>query len=139
MRRIKELEFTLGADCPENRGPDWMARIGASAARAMAGMYHMPEIGSEMIVAYTKINGVSSRMLLANISGDWYLYSDTVKVADWPAVFRVEIIRHKPPELRCPECGQPVHHTPVGSAMPKCWNSDGHKSGRPVVFDTMPD
>lgn len=120
-------------------GPDHMARIHRSTARMMAGMYRMPQPGHELVVGYVRINGVVNRLMLANVSGDWYLTSNTAPVGLWPTVFLVEIIPPKPEPLRCPECGEKVHDIPVGSALPKCWNSAGHKSGAPLAFDTMPD
>lgn len=139
MRRIQSLSFDLGKDSPANMGPDHMARVGRSTAQMMAGMYPMPQMGCELVVGYTKFDGVVSRLLLANISGDWYLTSYTTKVEHWPKVFLVEIIPPKPKALHCPECGEQVHDIPVGSALPKCWNSAGHKSGAPLAFDTMTD
>ena len=139
MRRIQSLAFDLDPDYPASMGPDHMARIDRSRARMMAGMYPMPRPGHELVVGYTKFDGVISRLMLSNILGDWYLASDTTRVEHWPQVFLVEIIPPKPEPLRCPECGEKVHDIPVGSALPKCWNSEGHKSGAPLAFDTMPD
>lgn len=41
--------------------------------------------------------------------------------------------------LTCPECGEEIWDGPVGSKLAKCWNSEGHSSGRPLAFDTMSD
>jgi hypothetical protein len=42
-------------------------------------------------------------------------------------------------EPHCPECGEPVWDGPYGHKLAKCWNSEGHESGAPLVFDTMED
>ena len=137
MRRIQSLAFDLDPDYPANMGPDHMVRVDRSRARMMAGMYPMPRPGHELVVGYTKVDGVISRLMLANILGHWYLSSNTAPVGLWPTVFLVEIIPPERKALHCPECGEPVHDIPVGSALPKCWNSAGHKSGAPLAFDTM--
>lgn len=41
--------------------------------------------------------------------------------------------------LTCPECGEEVWDGPRGHKLAKCWNSEGHESGAPLAFDTMPD
>ena len=41
--------------------------------------------------------------------------------------------------LQCPECGGIVWDLPHASKLAKCWNAEGHASGAPLAFDTMPD
>lgn len=41
--------------------------------------------------------------------------------------------------LLCPECGEPIWDGPSGSTLAKCWNTEGHASGRTLAFDTMSD
>lgn len=42
-------------------------------------------------------------------------------------------------DLHCPECGEPVWDGPHGYKLAKCWNTEGHASGRTLAFDTMTD
>lgn len=39
--------------------------------------------------------------------------------------------------LKCPECGEPIWDLPSGHKLAKCWNTEGHKDGGTVAFDTL--
>lgn len=72
--------------------PDYMRQIGKAAARALCGMYPLPAIGCETIVAIVPAAwGFKSRLTVQNVSGAYFVASVDTKVCDWPAVFGVTV------------------------------------------------
>jgi len=67
-----------------------MGRISAKSARALCGMYPLPGVGSETVVAL-RPNG--PRLYVSNISGDYVLRSAQARVSAWPELFGVTLVR----------------------------------------------
>lgn len=60
-------------------------------ARNLAGMYPIPMMGDEIVVALKHINGMwYEKLRLQNVSGTFQLHSNNVPVEDWPNVFQVK-------------------------------------------------
>lgn len=76
--------------CRENYGKDYMGRISLKSARELCGMYPLPVVGSETVVAL-RPNG--PRLYVANISGAYVLRSAQAKVDQWPELFGVRFVR----------------------------------------------
>ena len=76
--------------CRENYGRDYMGRIGPKSARELCGMYPLPRVGEETVVAL-RPNG--PRLYVANISGHYVLRSAQSKVDQWPEMFGVRFVR----------------------------------------------
>jgi len=74
-------------------GPEFMQRIGRAAALKLCGMYPLPEVGYQTIVALAADGfGGYRRLEVQNISGDFYAACTNVKVGEWPEVFRVRLV-----------------------------------------------
>ena len=73
-------------------GPDYMVKISKPNARAFCGMYPLPTMGSETVVAVAKIqHGFKVELTVQNISGSFYLASSQVQVKDWADIFKVTV------------------------------------------------
>ena len=70
-------------------GPDHMRKVSKATARGLCGMFPLPEMGSERLVAFTSDR--SNRLYVQNVSGDFYVASETAKIERWPELFRVEV------------------------------------------------
>lgn len=72
-----------------------------------------------------------------------YDFSFEIELDDWhkedeqesPVMGHVALLRGDP--VVCPECGQPVWDRAFASKLAKCWNTEGHKDGGTLAFDTM--
>ncbi|MBB5409257.1 hypothetical protein HDG34_003198 [Paraburkholderia sp. HC6.4b] len=74
-------------------GRDYMRRISAGSARKLCGLYPMPRMGYETIVAVANDGyGGKYHLCVQNISGIWFLACTSVPVADWPEIFQVKIV-----------------------------------------------
>lgn len=73
-------------------GPDHMRKISRSSARGLCGMYPLPAVGYETIVA-VKPDGFGGRLRLTvqNVSGEFFIASTDAKVSDWPQTFGVDV------------------------------------------------
>jgi hypothetical protein len=76
--------------CRENYGKDYMGRISPKSARALCGMYPVPKVGNETLVAL-RPNG--PRLYVSNISGHFVLRSAQARVSEWPTMFGVTFVR----------------------------------------------
>lgn len=73
-------------------GPDYMRKISDASARALCGMYPLPKIGHETIVAIKPGGwGFKLRLTVQNIGGAFFIASTGAKVCDWPSVFGVTV------------------------------------------------
>ena len=76
------------------RGEAYMVRISAKTARAFAGLYSVPAMGHEIVVAIAPSRlGFRNILLLQNLSGDFYLCSPSSDVVEWPNVFKITVQR----------------------------------------------
>lgn len=76
--------------CRENYGKDYMGRISPKSARALCGMYPVPKVGEETVVAL-RPNG--PRLYVSNLGGAFVLRSAQAKVDQWPDLFGVRFER----------------------------------------------
>lgn len=87
---------SIGAPTPGahwSMGADYMQRIAPKDARALCGMYPLPKMGYETVCALAKgPHGFFNRLLVQNISGAYFLACTSEPTANWPEVFRVEIV-----------------------------------------------
>ena len=61
-------------------------------ARALCGMYSLPAVGYETVVAIKPDGmGFKRRLQVANVSGDFYAVSYDTPRSEWAAEFRVQI------------------------------------------------
>lgn len=99
MKQIVIKESAPLAHMPEseNYGREHMAVIGTAAARGLCGMYPMPKIGYETVVALNVSHG--ARLYVANISGAYVLRSSSVAVDRWPEIFGVTLERFDIPNM----------------------------------------
>lgn len=73
-------------------GPAWMRRVSRKTAIALCGGYPLPQMGTESIVALAPDGfGGRTRLVVQNVSGDFYVASADTAVDQWPTVFRVEV------------------------------------------------
>ena len=72
-------------------GADHMRRIGRKDAAKLVGLYPLPEVGSEVVVAIKPDSLFTRRLYVKNISGHFYVASHDAPVIDWPEVFSVEV------------------------------------------------
>lgn len=73
-------------------GPDYMVKISKPNAKAFCGMYPLPIMGSETVVAVAKIqHGFKVELTVQNIGGSFYLASSQVEIKDWADIFKVSI------------------------------------------------
>lgn len=80
-------------------GADRMRQISIRDARGLCGMYPLPRMGEETIVAIKPDPTFSTfklRLMVQNIAGQYFIASTDAKVCDWPAVFGVEVIEPAP-------------------------------------------
>lgn len=90
MITVKTLSFDLVAGSSCNMGESHQRRISRPTARAMCGMYPLPDMGAETVVAIGKdLN--RSRLYVQNISGHFYLACPHASVPKWPEVFGVTV------------------------------------------------
>lgn len=86
---------TLGippADSHWSYGPDYMRRISKPNAQALCGMFPLPRLGYETVVAVVPDGyGGRKRLHVQNVAGHFYLASTDTRVQDWPATFGVQI------------------------------------------------
>lgn len=73
-------------------GPDHMCRIGKAVALKLCGMYPMPQMGSETVVAITR---AARPLTVQNISGEYFLASTSHAIAQWPDVYGITILPPK--------------------------------------------
>lgn len=76
--------------CRENYGKDYMGRISPKSARALCGMYPVPRVGEETVVAL-RPNG--PRLYVSNLGGAYVLRSAQAKYTEWPDMFGVKFER----------------------------------------------
>lgn len=76
--------------CRENYGKDYMGRISPKSARALCGMYPVPKVGEETVVAL-RPNG--PRLYVSNLGGSFVLRSAQARVSEWPSLFGVTFER----------------------------------------------
>lgn len=90
---IKRLEWEPPG-IHSNMGSDYMVRIGKSTAKALCGIYPLPSMGHEVVVAVSDKcpYGFRSHLMLQNISGHFYAACCNAKVSDWPVTFRVTVL-----------------------------------------------
>lgn len=73
-------------------GQDYEAPVSKAVAKRFAGMYPLPRMGYEIVVA---IAGDSFagwlRLHLQNISGQYVLASTSCKRSEWPEIFKVNV------------------------------------------------
>lgn len=75
-------------------GPDCMVKISKADAANLCGMYPLPRMGCEMVCAIRpdpKFPSFNSRLMVQNISGDFYLCSPNANIPQWPGMFGVEV------------------------------------------------
>ena len=85
---------SLGYNLPSGMyyGPDYMVKISKPNAKAFCGMYPLPAMGSETVIAVAKIqHGFKVELTVQNISGCYYLASSQVPLNEWPETFKVMI------------------------------------------------
>lgn len=70
---------------------DQKHQVGVSkkVAVGLAGMYPMPRMGEEICVAFPGL-------MLANISGTYFLQHTYLPISTWPEFFRIEIVGNEP-------------------------------------------
>ena len=74
-------------------GPNHMRRISRKSAKGLCGIYPIPEVGYETIVALKDDGyGGKFRLYVQNVSGDYYVASSQVTVEKWPEIFQVELV-----------------------------------------------
>ena len=92
---IKIKTIGPGSDAGhQSMGNEYMVRIGDKAARALCGMYPMPNMGHEIIVVIApdkQFPSFKNRLSVQNISGQYFLASNSVEVPAWPDVFKIEV------------------------------------------------
>jgi hypothetical protein len=73
-------------------GQDYEHKIGPKTARSFCGMYPLPKMGYETLVAIAPdAYGFKQRLYVQNISGTFVLASSTTKKQDWEEVFKVKV------------------------------------------------
>lgn len=97
MKHLIKIKQTGGAAHAgfQSMGDDHMRRIGAKTARQLCGMYPLPEMGYETLVAFTRDAGFPSfahRLGVQNISGCYFVACSSYAVDQWPEVFKVQIV-----------------------------------------------
>lgn len=91
ITRIKQTGLPP-ADAHWSYGPAWMRRVSRKTAAALCGTYPLPQMGSETIVAVAPDGwGGRNRLVIQNVSGDFYVASADAPVDQWATVFRVEV------------------------------------------------
>lgn len=93
MIRIKQTGTAENAGF-QSMGNNHMRQIGEKTARALCGMYPMPKMGHEVIVAFKKdavFPSFAHRLTVQNISGAYFVTSSSTEVDSWPSVFGVEV------------------------------------------------
>lgn len=91
MIRIRQLGEPP-IDAHWSYGKAFMRRISMPNARALCGMFPLPPMGSETVVALKRDGSFNQRLCVQNISGHYYLASCDTGVKRWPEVFGVEIV-----------------------------------------------
>lgn len=92
MITVKETAPHNPNEAPgDNYGANHQGRISAKDARALCGMYQLPLMGYETVVAVVP----GARLYVANMSGAYFLRSPSVPVHAWPVVFGVTLERFK--------------------------------------------
>lgn len=71
-------------------GADHMRAISKATARTLCGMYPLPAMGSETLVAISRDR--VHRLRVQNVSGSFFVASTTAKVAQWSDVFGIEVV-----------------------------------------------
>ena len=87
---VKSLGYDLASG--SYYGADYMTKISKVNAKAFCGMYPLPKMGSETVVAIAKIQQLFKlELTVQNISGCYYLASSQVPISQWPETFQVTI------------------------------------------------
>lgn len=74
-------------------GSDYMRGISKASSKALCGMYPLPAVGYETVVAIAPDGyGGFFRLYVKNIGGQFFLSSTTISVDQWPEIFKVEVI-----------------------------------------------
>lgn len=93
MIRVKQTELPpSGAHW--SYGPDYMRGISRASAAKLCGMYPLPPMGSEIVVAIRPDpvwSTFKKRLSVQNVSGSFFLASTDTRVDAWPSVFGVEV------------------------------------------------
>lgn len=76
-------------------GDDHMRRISTATARQLCGMYPLPSMGYETVVAFARDVSFPSfvhRLHVQNVSGVYFVACSSCTVDQWPDVFKVQIV-----------------------------------------------
>lgn len=96
MPRVKALPYHRPpADCGWFYGPDYMARISEATAKKLLDPYPLPKVGNETVAADRFVERTFNRehheLTVANISGHYFLGSNSVPILHWGPVFGIEV------------------------------------------------
>jgi len=94
MIQVKALE-PGNTGIPGNwyMGANHMVKIGPKSARGLCGMYPVPRVGYECTVAFKKDNlGFSQRLIVQNVSGEFWLACSNVAKSAWGETFGVSAV-----------------------------------------------
>lgn len=75
-------------------GAEHMQSISRKTASALCGMYPLPAMGCEIVAAIAldkTFPSVRHRLMVQNVSGSFWVASSSVRVDQWPDVFKVEV------------------------------------------------
>ena len=90
MITIKAVHDDLaGKGCHWHYGARYMQRISTVTARKLCGVYPLPRMGYETLVAIT--SGFN-KLYVQNNSGGYWVCSSSVPVDKWPEVFGVTCV-----------------------------------------------
>lgn len=74
-------------------GENYAVHLTRKSAQRLCGMYPLPQMGYEVVVALAKreIDSGFDRLFVQNVSGEFFAYCPTWSKDHWPDVFKVEI------------------------------------------------
>lgn len=90
MIKIKSIGSADGAGF-QSMGNDRMCEVSQRTARKLCGMYPMPAMGYETVVAVKHDHLIWLRLVVQNVSGKYFLCSANVLINQWGTVFGVEV------------------------------------------------
>lgn len=74
-------------------GNEHTLQISKGEAKKLCGMYPLPEVGYETVVAFKQDLLIGRlRLYVQNVSGSYMIASSQVRVSDWDSVFGVHIV-----------------------------------------------
>lgn len=94
MIKIKQTGCSEDAGF-QSMGDDHMRKISANTARQLCGMYPLPYMGYETVVAFARDRAFPSfahRLHVQNVSGVYFVACSSCTVDQWPGVFKVQIV-----------------------------------------------